>query len=238
MKLTSKLVVLFCFAIASSAVAQYTPQDAFNVVAAYESDIEQTPVAGDAYLITPGVGGAGGFAFSMIGAVDSVFDGATETVGTTLENGLDVSSSDSIADLGGNAYTVTLNVSAAESLSPAGFSVGGLTADTAGLFMGGNAGANPLDFPAPAIVSLATVEILDLAGGNLAGPFDITGFGNFTAGTGGGWDGGVGVTFGAGSAGADIGGYELNVTYTIPEPSSATLLGLTSLLGLGFIRRR
>ncbi|MEM8681650.1 MAG: hypothetical protein AAGF97_20065, partial [Planctomycetota bacterium] len=129
-------------------------------------------------------------------------------------------------------------VESTDDLSPGGFNVGGSPADTAGLFLGGNAGADPVDFPNPAIVSLATVELFDAAGGSLGGPFDITGFANFTAGPGGGWDGGVGVTFGAGSAGIGIAAYDLIVEYNmVPEPTSM-LTCLFGLLGLGWVRRR
>ena len=189
---------------------------------------QESPNAGDAYLITPGIGDAGGFGFAMTDAVNSTIDGATEVVGLTLDNQADVESTDTVIDNGGVNYTLILDVVSTDDLAP------GSAGDMAGLFVGGNANGDPVDFPAPAIVSLATVEVFDLAGANAGGPFDITSFGNFTAGPGGGWDGGLGVSFGADSAG-NIGGYQLVVDYNmVPDPAAGILL----LVGMVALMRR
>ena len=239
MKLTKRLVLLLSVALASSAFAQYTFNDASHITVQSNATIQQAPVPGDAYFISPGIGSLAPVQFFLSGAnADSIINDGTEVVGATLGTGADIESYDSLAALGGDMFTLTVGITSTDDLSPTGF-VGTDAAmtplDVAAIFMGGNAGGDPIDFPAPAIVSAASIELFDLAGASAA-LIDITGAGSFTAGVGGGWDGSLGLQFGAGSAG-DIGGYELQVTYTIPEPSSA-VLGLVAMAGLGLIRRR
>ncbi len=229
------LTVLIAVGLATQALA-FTPTE-YNEPLVGVGTVQESPNPGDSYLITPAIGStAGGFAFSMTGAVESTIDGATEAVGLTLLLASDVLSTDTLIDNGGGNFDLILRVESVDDISPVGFATGGVAADTAGLFLGGNAGGSSVDFPAPAIVSLATVEVFDVAGASSAGPFDITSFANFTDGPGGGWDGGLGVTFGAGSAG-DVGAYELVVNYTIPEPASVVMIGI-GILGLGMLRRR
>jgi hypothetical protein len=191
-----------------------------------------SPIGGDAYFITPGIGGAGGFAISMGGATDSVIDNAGEVVGADIVGGAPITSADLLI---GN--TLQISISDANGLlSPGGFTVGGLPADTAGLFIGGNAGGDPVDFT-PHTVLAATIELFDVSGATLTGgPLDISSFSNFSNGPGGGWDGSLGVTFGAGSSGIGIARYELNVTFAkIPEPSTIAILSIAT---MGMISRR
>ena len=98
-------------------------------------------------------------------------------------------------------------LNAAFPLDPAGLLFGTDAAVAQGLFIGANAGGNPVSFdPAagPITVVSANWEMRD-ANGDLAdidgdaipdGPFDVSGFAVFTAGAGGGWDGNMGVGFG------------------------------------------
>ncbi len=192
--------------------------------------------AGDTYFQVAGLGGAGGFAIATLGAVDDTFDGAAQVIGGGIVAGTHTGAAETNTFGGaGSSGTITFGLSTdADELAPGGFTVGGLPADTLGIFVGANAGGNPLDSTPGIVVSLATVELFDAAGS--VGLFDITAFGNFTAGAGGTWDGSVGVSFGAGSAGAGITGYEFSITgTTLPTPASAALLGLG---GLVAVRRR
>lgn len=189
-------------------------------------------IPGDSYLATPGIGGAGGFAFSMNGAVESTIDSMSEVVGMTLATATtmpaNVDSVDTIVSNGSGNFVLTLRVSSTEDLAPAGFGVGGMAADTAGFFMGAAGGGSPVNFTRAAIVNSATIALLDVAGAPLAAPFDITTFANFAnPAFGGGWDGSLGVTFGAGSVGG-IFGYELVVDY-----NEGAILGTFETSGMG-----
>ncbi len=186
-------------------------------------------IPGDNYIFTPGLGSTVGFAFSMTGATDSIIDGAGETVGAALLAPNDpVISTDTVVDNGGGNFDLTLSITSAGDLCPAGFTVGGATADTAGVFMGANAGGSPVNFINAPVVNTATVSILDAGGVVIGGPFDISGFADFAdPDFGGGWNGSVGVSFGAGSAG-NIFGFQFDINYT-----EGGLLGSFETSGLG-----
>ncbi len=227
--MTKKLVAFVMTLALISPAFGFTPQDASGIF--LPEIAQETATAGSAYFVAPGIGSAaGGFAIAANSSVDSTIDGAVEVVGTTI--GVDAAPISS-GDTQAGTYSLTLDLTTTGDLAPAGFNVGGFAADTGGFFLGANGGGTPVAFDFPPIVTFATISVTDLAGA-VSGPFDITGFGNFTAGPGGSWDGSAGVTFGAGSNG--ISGYQLVVQY-VPEPASAGLLLLGSLLGLGVIRR-
>ena len=230
-----KLIAFAAVVMLATQVQAFTPKDASHIF--LDGAGIETATAGSAYTYAPGLGGAGGFALAAAGLVDSTVDGLSEVIGTTIDMaGAPIDSLDT--QVGGPLplpHTITLDmVSTAGDLAPSGFTVGGFPADTAGVFLGANAGGTPLSFDFPPIVTLAEISVTDLAGA-VSGPFDITGFSNFTAGPGGSWDGSLGVSFGAGTNG--VSAYKLEVTY-VPEPASSLILGLCSLLGLGIFRRR
>ena len=149
-----------------------------------------------------------------------MIDGDSEVIGGTLISGADIVSYDSLTSLGGNTFTLTLGIESTGDLSPIGF-IGNLSDipfDRAALFIGANAaGGEPLNFPSPAIVSAAEVELYDIFGFSI-GVFDVSDSASLTAGTldptDGGWNGSLGVEFGPGSAG-QISRYEFNVTYSL-----------------------
>lgn len=211
----------------------------FNVSEASISDFGNAPLtpSGDGYFHVAGLGGAGGFAFATLGAVDDTFDGLSQVIGVGIVDGTHtaIAETDTFAGAGSSGAIMFGLNSDGTDFAPTGFTVGGLTADAFGIFVGANAGANPLDSSPAILVSLATVELFDAAGGSL-GVSDITAFSNFTAGAGGTWDGSMGVAFGSGSAGAGIVGYKVTIEGTlVPAPASAALLGLGGIVAL---RRR
>ncbi len=196
-------------------------------------------VANDAYFFAPGIGGTGGFALSMTGAVNSIFDGAPNVVGSTLVTNRPVTTTESLVNNGGGNYDLSIFLQAenGSTIWPTGFTVGGQPANAGGLFLGANAGGNPINFVNPAIVNSAFVDLYDTAGLPVTS-FDITAFSIFSAGPDGDWLGSLGVSFGAGSANGSIGGFGLRVNYnSVPEPTSGLLVGL-ALTGIGLSRRR
>lgn len=176
-------------------------------------------IPGDAYFCAPGIGNTGGFALSATGVTDSVINGATEVIGTTLAAPTSpINSTDTVVANGGGNFVLTIRMDSVGDVCPAGFNLGGVPADIAGFFLGANAGADPINFTNVALVNSAAISVLDLTGAVGAGPFDISGFANFAdPAFGGGWNGSLGVTFGAGSVGG-IGGFELVVDYTEGGP--------------------
>lgn len=193
---------------------------------------ENVPTGG--YWNVPGIGSAsGGYAIAGSGFVDSNADGLTEVIGNGLL-GNTISSSDASGPIGGGQFITQLSLSSSDGeLFPTGFSVGGFPATGGGFFLGANAGGTPLNIPGGATVVQALVGGFDSGGGLLYGPFDITGFGNFTAGPGGTWDGSLGVSI-SNAAGLGTATFVLEVIYT-PAPSAMALLGLG---GLAATRRR
>ena len=193
---------------------------------------------GDVYFFAPGIGSTEGL--SLTGTYeDSIFDLQPQVIGTDIEGATITSSQSQVLVQGTtNQYDVSLSLtSSSGELFPSGWAIGGAPANTAGLFLGENANGNPLDFSAPVEVNSAFINLYDTEGESL-GSFDITSFASFTAGPGGTWPGSMGVTFGAGSTGVGIAtaSLDLNVT-VIPEPGTATLLGLGA-AGLLIRRRR
>ncbi len=228
--------IAFAFALCASAGMATA---GFTVTEASITDFGAAPLtpAGDGYFQVAGLGGAGGFAFATLGAVEDTFDGLGQNIGADLIAG----THDGLAETNtfgapGSTGTISFGITGSNGeLAPAGFNVGGLPADTAGYFLGANAGANPLDSTPGIVVSSAFIELFDASGTSLLNA-DITGFANFTAGAGGTWDGSLGVSFGAGSAGAGIATYVVTINgTTLPTPASAALLGLG---GLVAVRRR
>ena len=75
-----------CCALCASAglaTAGFTVSEATLSQSAMDSLNLRNP-AGDAYFQVAGLGGAGGFAFSTLGAVEDTFDGAGQNIGTDL----------------------------------------------------------------------------------------------------------------------------------------------------------
>lgn len=195
----------------------------------------QSTQGADLVTVANGIGNTGGFALAATGLTDHTIGATDEVVGGGLVSG-DIVVTSSMTHNGGGNYdiAITLYSSDGSDLFPSGFTVAGLAADTGGFFMGVNAGGDPINFSDVALTNSATIEIFDSAG-PAGGPFDISGFANFSA-LGGGWDGSVGVSFGAGSAGAGINAVELLVNVTV-VPAPAGLAGL-ALGGLVASRRR
>lgn len=200
-------------------------------------------IIGDEYFVTPGLGSTAGFAIAAT-VGNATFDGIDEVIGVDL-NGGDITVSETVIDNGDGTETIFIQMSTdSGDLFPAGFSVGGAPADLAGFFMGANAGGENLDFDSPATtidgfgpvgVGAAIFGFRSFDASTAFG-YDISGFGNFTAGPGGGWDGSFGVNLGA-FAGDNVDIIQVFVTIekAIPEP---TTLGLLSLVGFGLIVRR
>jgi len=192
--------------------------------------------SGNSYWFVPGIGGAGGFALSGT-YVNSVFDGNPQVIGTDIA-GSTITSSQSVTPNSGQFgnYDLSMTLSSSGDLFPGGFSVGGSPATTGAIFMGSNAGGQNLAFPGPAFVNSAIVTLFDSSGGIVAGPFNVTGFANFTAGPDGDWLGNFGISFGAGTAGAGVASAVVNMNVdVIPSPASAAVLGFA---GLAAARRR
>ncbi len=184
-------------------------------------------VCGDSFFMIPAIGSAtGGFATSMTDAVDSTINGLSEQVGTSLVSQSAVHCTDSLTYHGAGQFELILRLESSDDLAPAGFTVGGSPATSAGVFLGANAGGSPVNFVAPAIVTSATLTILDLSGAVSAGPFDVSSFAAFAdPAFGNGWNGSFGLSLGAGSVGG-IGGYELAVSFSSPGISSVDAFGL------------
>ena len=191
---------------------------------------------GDSFLYAAGIGSAaGGFALAITSRVDAVA-GSTTVIGGDLLGGT-VSVQSIVIDNGAGNFDVTMRMfTTGADLAPPGFVTGPLMspATTAGVFMGANGGGNPFNFSDTALTNAASIELVG-AQGSLAGPFDISSFANFSA-AGGGWDGGFGVTFGAGSAGLGITEYVFRGNFTVvPAPGAMAIAGLG---GLVATRRR
>ncbi len=205
---TTLMLALFAFA--------YTPAHAqsFTVSEASISGAANfTPTANDAYRMINGIGGAGGFALASSGVVDATHTDAAgdmDVVGQVLTANTDVIAEET--NVGAGTFTADLSSSTSDDLCPGGFTVGGQPADTCGFFFGASGVGSPLAFDQPACVTSATIQIF-IDGASAGGPFDISGFGSFTAGPVGDWDGNTGVTFGAGSSGVGIDAFQFIVGY-------------------------
>ena len=204
-------------------------------------------IIGDEYFVTPGLGSSvsGGF-FIAASVGNAMFDGVDEVIGTDL-NGGNITVSEAVIDNGDGTETIFIQMSTdSGDFFPTGFADPntGDPLDLAGFFMGANAGGENLDFDSPAItiggsgpvgVGAAIFGFRSFDSSTAFG-YDISGFGNFTAGPGGGWDGSFGVNLGA-FAGDSVDIIQVFVTVekAIPEP---TTLGLLSLVGVGLVFRR
>jgi hypothetical protein len=197
------------------------------------------------YFLAPAIGnGTDGFFITSdaAGYVDSPFDGAGsligndlngDAVGTTefLPTGL---SSPSVVGENGIVEVAAFN-NAGNDLFPGGFAATDPLVD-GGLFLGANAGGNPLDNDLPVVVNQALLAFFDGTGAILfGGAFDITGIIQANNQPGGAWDGSAGISVGAlAGAGAVQANFVFDVT-VIPSPGAAGVLGLA---GLAAIRRR
>lgn len=190
---------------------------------------------GDTYFFVPGIGGAGGFAIAGT-FTPTLFDTAPAPIGTLVTNAVVTADETQSPLVPVDTFDVSLSLTSSDGeLFPDGFNVGGMPANTAGLFLGDNAGGDPLDFSAPVVVNTATITFNDALGGEIAA-FNVGGSSQFSDGPNGTWDGGFGFSFGAGSAGLGVAEalFEANVTL-VPEPGSASLLLLA---GAGLLTRR
>lgn len=197
---------------------------------------------GDLYGAIPGLGNAGGFFGAAATANSVLFDLTADPSGTGITTPPPVLSitetQDTLLTPIGTTYNVSTTLSSSDGeLAPSGFVDGNSNPlDTLGYFLGTNGGQDPLQFDNPVQVNQAIITAFDSAGAPLFGPFDITGFADFTAGAGDTWLGSLGVSFGAGTAGQGAAAVTLDLNLTaVPEPAS---LGLIGLGGLALIRRR
>jgi len=194
----------------------------------------------DGFFLVPGVGNdANGFALTGGPFAESTFDGASEDIGNDV-NGATITSNDTtlsgdVFQPGNSVFQITLSSSGGD-VWPDGLVVGGVPADRGGIFLGANAGGNPLDFVAPTIVNEVIVFALDANGDQILGS-DVTQIlTDFQTDPNGFWDGSLGIAFGAVSTGLGAAtiGYQFDVTVT-PAPTSMAVLGLG---GLVAARRR
>ncbi len=224
-----KNIVTFCSVVAATAgtaIAGLSPSAYTGP--SLNADYQSTQ-GGAPYFVAPGLGGAGGFAIAMTGGVESAL-GSTAAVGSGLATGADVIAESSATDNGGGNWDIMVSIFTADGsdLAPAGFTVGGLPADTLGFFMGLNAGGSVCDLGDTMHVTSATIELFDPAG-PAGGPFDISGFANFSDPAG--WDGSAGVVFGAGSAGSGVNMMTLLVNVdVVPAPSGLAALAFGGLV--------
>ena len=192
---------------------------------------------GNPFFVAPGFGNAAdGFFLAGSGPFADTSAGAMmDNIGGNIDGVSSIFVDSVVTDNGGGNFDIVILLyTDGADLAPSGFSGGTAPIDTLGFFMGANAGGTNLDFSDVAITNSASIELFNAAG-PAGGPFDIVTFGDFTADAGG-WDGSLGVTFGAGSAGAGITGIELRVNVdVVPAPSGMALLGLG---GLVATRRR
>ena len=197
---------------------------------------------GDIYGSIPGLGNAAGY-FGAAATVNNVpFDLLADASGTGIVTPPPVLSisetQDTLLTPVGTTYNVSTTLSSSDGeLAPAGFVDGNSVAlNRLGYFLGTNGSRDPLQFDNPVQVNAATITAFDGAGGVLFGPFDISSFGVFSAGTGGTWDGSLGIDFGENTAGQGAASITLDLNLTaVPEPASLGLLGLG---GMALIRRR
>ena len=196
--------------------------------------------SGDTYFAAPGIGSdVEGFFLNSDadGVADSVAGAGSTQVGLTID-GQPIFTSSTITG-GPSTFDIEIRLfTTGTDLAATGISgPNGGALDTAGFFLGGNAGGDPFEFSEPVFTNSATIDAIDGTGASLlGGGADISGFANFTDGVGGTWDGGLGVTFGAGSAGAGIVEYVFQGNFTkIPAPGTAVLMGFG---GLAAARRR
>ena len=196
---------------------------------------------GDNYFVAPGIGStAEGFFINadMAGIADSTAGAGATSIGFGID-GSEIFSENTVTDNGGGNFDIEIRLfTSGPDIAPGGFAgPNGGALDTAGFFLGGNAGGDPFEFSDAVFNNSATLDFLDGTGASLlGGAADISGFANFTDGPGGTWDGGLGVTFGAGSAGLGAVEYVFNGNFTkIPAPGAAALFGLG---GLAAARRR
>lgn len=195
---------------------------------------EQSPQGTDDVRIAPGLGNAGGFVLAGGPFTDHAFPSVGENIGAGLNS--DILLSSSMVDNGGGNFDIRIFMESIDGsdMFPSGFASGGVPLTRAGFFMGANAGGPVLSFEDVALTNSATIEIFDSAG-SAGGPFDISGFGVFSA-LGGGWSGSLGVNFGDDTAGLGINAVELLVNVTVvPAPGAVALLAMG---GLVTTRRR
>ncbi len=220
-------------ATAGTALASITPVSYSNPLLGVDgSQATQGSPAGDAFFVAPGIGNAGGFFLAGGPFADSAIGNVGDAIGAGLGGGFNVAVDSSVVDNGGGNFDVRVYLYSLDGsdMFPAGFvDGGGVALDSAGFFLGASAGGDPIDFSDVATTNSATIEVFDAAG-PAGGPFDISGFANFSN-LGGGWDGSLGVSFGAGSAGAGINGIELLVNVTVvPAPAGLAPLALAGLV--------
>ena len=224
-------------ATAGTALASITPVSYNNpILGVGDTQSTQGSPAGDAFFVAPGIGNAGGFFLAGGPFTESAIGNVGDDIGAGLGTS-NIAVDSSVFDNGGGNFDVRIFLYSLDGsdMFPAGFvDGGGLPLDTAGFFLGASAGANPVDFSGVAFTNSASIELFDAAG-PAGGPFDISGFANFS-GLGGGWDGSLGVSFGAGSAAAGINGIELLVNVdVVPAPAGLAPLAM---VGLVASRRR
>ncbi len=209
--------------------------DSSHISAASMQNVAPANRTTDGYFLGHAIGGAGGFAL-ISPNVDSIFNGASEVLGADGTTGGTITSSDAtlvgdVFALGNTVIQVQLDTTAAD-MFISGFTVGGLPADSAGMFMGANAGGNPLDFTNPAFMNQALLYTID-ASGATTNVFDVTGImGTLGDGS---WDGSAGVSIsGLMDAGTVAAGFQFDLNI-VPAPGSAALFGFA---GLVATRRR
>ncbi|MEO1584094.1 MAG: PEP-CTERM sorting domain-containing protein [Planctomycetota bacterium] len=195
----------------------------------------------DGYFLAPGIGSAAsGFGLAGSNIVDSTFDGAAEAIGTSINGGIlagfDGTLSGDVSAIGNSVIQISVFDNDNADLQPAGVTLGGVPADQSGLFLGANAGGNPLDFSNPAFVNEALYFGLDAAGVPVF-VIDVTAtLNNFNLNPDGSWDGSLGIVLNAPSVGLGVveTGFQFDIDI-VPAPSTAALLGLG---GLAAARRR
>lgn len=224
-------------ATAGTALASITPVSYSNPLLGVDgSQSTQGSPAGDAFFVAPGLGNGGGFFLAGGPFADSAIGNVGDVIGAGLGVS-DIAVDSSVFDNGGGNFDVRVFLYSLDGsdMFPTGFvDGGGLPLDAAAFFLGANGGGDPIDFSGVAFTNSASIELFDAAG-PAGGPFDISGFANFS-GLGGGWDGSLGVSFGSGSAGLGINAIELLVNVTVvPAPAGLAPLAM---VGLVASRRR
>lgn len=164
---------------------------------------------------------------------DSTFNNATEVIAPDLLGGSIESSDLTVDNMDGSFNTTLIVSSTGGDLGPAGFAGGsGVLLDSVGVFYGDvGFGTPPIDF-GEGVVNSAFFDALDASGASvIGGAVDLVALGFDVQ------SGSFFIDLGPGTAGLGIAStsLDINVSKTIPEPTSFAVLGV---LGIGLVARR
>ena len=211
----------------------------------FHGSLKADVIIGDAYDIVTGIDTGGGFGFGVTGYTGGfTFDGAGtfEAFGTDPTGGA-TTIQDFFFDNGDGTATIQIFIDTADGsdLFPTVDATGAAITNTA-LFFGGSFGGSPLEFAfgPPTLVDsgqgAAGIALgvfgFDVAGANTWG-FRLAADGDTLD-----FNAGLGLGTAPIGAGTDTILLEINYLLAVPEPASATVVGLVGLVLVGRRRRK